>query len=454
MDDMQEEHYREELENLLLNKDYKALRKKLEDMNVVDIAFIMDEMEDEDSLKLFRILPKDMAADVFANLEIDDQQYIISSMSDTEVSHIIENLMADDAADLLEEMPANVVKKILSKASPETRADINHLLRYPEDSAGSIMTVEFVDLREKMTVEDAIIRIKRRGLDSETVNICYVVDNQRVLKGTVALRYLLLREPDELIGDIMNTKVISINTQMDQEEAALIIQKYGFTAMPVVDNENRMVGIITVDDVVDILQEEATEDIEKMAAMIPSDKPYFKMTTLETYKKRMPWLLLLMISATFTGAIITSYEEALASYVILTAYIPMLMDTGGNAGSQASVSVIRGLSIGEIEFKEIFKVIWKELRVSILCGITLAGANFIKLLAVDRLDLPVALVICSTLIVVVVFAKFIGCVLPLVAERIGFDPAVMASPLITTIVDAVSLTVYFTIAVAILHISV
>lgn len=454
MDDIQEEHYREELENLLLNKDYKALRKKLEDMNVVDIAFIMDEMEDEDSLKLFRILPKDMAADVFANLEIDDQQYIISSMSDTEVSHIIENLMADDAADLLEEMPANVVKKILSKASPETRADINHLLRYPEDSAGSIMTVEFVDLREKMTVEDAIIRIKRRGLDSETVNICYVVDNQRVLKGTVALRYLLLREPDELIGDIMNTKVISINTQMDQEEAALTIQKYGFTAMPVVDNENRMVGIITVDDVVDILQEEATEDIEKMAAMIPSDKPYFKMTTLETYKKRMPWLLLLMISATFTGAIITSYEEALASYVVLTAYIPMLMDTGGNAGSQASVSVIRGLSIGEIEFKEIFKVIWKELRVSILCGITLSGANLIKLLAIDRLDLPVALVICSTLIVVVVFAKFIGCVLPLVAERIGFDPAVMASPLITTIVDAVSLTVYFTIAVAILHISV
>ena len=454
MDDILEENHREELEKLLLNKEYRALRKKMEDMNVVDIAFIMDEMEDEDSLKLFRILPKDMAADVFANLELDDQQYIISSLSDTEASHIIENLMADDAVDLLEEMPANVVKKLLANASPETRADINHLLRYPEDSAGSIMTVEFVDLREQMTVEDAIVRIRRRGLDSETVNICYVVDNQRILKGTVALRYLLLRESDELIGDIMNTKVISINTQTDQEEAALTIQKYGFTAMPVVDNENRMVGIITVDDVVDILQEEATEDIEKMAAILPTDKPYFKMTTFETYKKRMPWLLLLMISATFTGAIITSYEEALASYVILTAYIPMLMDTGGNAGSQASVSVIRGLSIGEIEFKEIFKVIWKELRVAVLCGITLASANFVKLLLVDKLALPVAFVICVTLVVVVVFAKFIGCVLPLIAERIGFDPAVMASPLITTIVDAVSLTVYFTIAVAVLHISV
>jgi len=454
VDDILEENYREELEQLLLNKDYKTLRKKMEDMNVVDIAFIMDEMEDEDSLKLFRILPKDMAADVFANLELDDQQYIISSMSDTEASHIIENLMADDAADLLEEMPANVVKKLLANASPETRADINHLLRYPEDSAGSIMTVEFVDLREQMTVADAIVRIKRRGLDSETVNICYVVDNQRILKGTVALRYLLLREADELIGDIMNTKVISINTQTDQEEAALTIQKYGFTAMPVVDNENRMVGIITVDDVVDILQEEATEDIEKMAAMIPSDKPYYKMTTLETYKKRMPWLLLLMISATFTGAIIKNYESALASYVILTAYIPMLMDTGGNAGSQSSVSVIRGLSLGEIEFKEIFKVIWKEIRVAALCGITLASANFIKLIFVDKLDIAVALVICATLVVVVLFAKFIGCVLPLVAERIGFDPAVMASPLITTIVDAVSLTVYFTIAVAVLHIRV
>lgn len=452
MEDM-EEDYREELEELLKAKDYKAIRAKTMDMNVVDIAFVMDDMEDEDALKVFRILPKDIAADVFANLELDGQQYIISSLSAKEASHIIDNLMADDATDLLEEMPANVVKKILANARPETRSDINHLLRYPEDSAGSIMTVEFVDLREDMTVDDAIIRLRRIGLDKETVNICYVVDNHRVLKGTVALRYLLLRNPDEIIGDIMNTKVISINTQMDQEEAARQISKYDFTAMPVVDNENRMVGIITVDDIMDIIEEEATEDIEKMAAILPTDKPYFKMTTFETYKKRMPWLLLLMISATFTGAIITSYEQALASYVILTAYIPMLMDTGGNAGSQASVSIIRGLSLGEIEFEEIFRVMWKEVRVAFFCGLTLAGANFIKLLVLDGLGFQMAGIVASTLLIVVVVAKFIGCSLPLIAEKIGFDPAVMASPLITTIVDAISLTVYFSIATTVLNIA-
>ncbi len=448
-----DENYREELEELLENKNYKELKEKMESMNEADIASVMGEMKDEDSLKLFRILPKDMAADVFANLELDDQQYIISSMSDKEASIIIDNLMADDATDLLEEMPANVVKKILANASPETRRDINHLLRYPEDSAGSIMTVEFVDLREDMTVADAIERIRKIGLDKETVNICYVVDNKRILKGTVALRYLLIKKPDEKIGDIMNINVISINTMMDQEEAARAIQKYDFTAMPVVDNENRMVGIITVDDVVDILQEEATEDIEKMAAILPTDKPYFKMTTFETYKKRMPWLLLLMISATFTGAIIKNYEAALASYVILTAYIPMLMDTGGNAGSQSSVSIIRGLSLGEIEFKDIFKVMWKEVRVSVFCGITLASANLIKMLFFDRLDLRVALIVAGTLIIVVIIAKLIGCSLPLIAEKIGFDPAVMASPLITTIVDAISLTVYFAIATTVLNLA-
>ena len=441
-----DENYREELEELLENKNYKELKEKMESMNEADIASVMGEMKDEDSLKLFRILPKDMAADVFANLELDDQQYIISSMSDKEASIIIDNLMADDATDLLEEMPANVVKKILANASPETRRDINHLLRYPEDSAGSIMT-------EDMTVADAIERIRKIGLDKETVNICYVVDNKRILKGTVALRYLLIKKPDEKIGDIMNINVISINTMMDQEEAARAIQKYDFTAMPVVDNENRMVGIITVDDVVDILQEEATEDIEKMAAILPTDKPYFKMTTFETYKKRMPWLLLLMISATFTGAIIKNYEAALASYVILTAYIPMLMDTGGNAGSQSSVSIIRGLSLGEIEFKDIFKVMWKEVRVSVFCGITLASANLIKMLFFDRLDLRVALIVAGTLIIVVIIAKLIGCSLPLIAEKIGFDPAVMASPLITTIVDAISLTVYFAIATTVLDLA-
>ena len=442
------------LQELLETRQYTKLRQTISEMNTVDIAIAMGEMENEDSLKMFRILPKDMAADVFADLEMDAQQYIIRSLSDREASNIIDNLMADDATDLLEEMPANVVKRILANASPETRADINHLLQYPEDSAGSIMTVEYVDLREDMTVADAIERIRKKGVDSETINICYVVTRQKVLVGTVALRYLLIMKPDEIIGDIMNTNVISINTMTDQEEAARAFQKYGFTAMPVVDNENRMVGIITIDDVVDILEEEATEDIEKMAAIVPSDKPYPKIGIFETYKSRIPWLLFLMISATFTGAIITGFEDALSAFVVLTAYIPMLMDTGGNAGSQASVSIIRGLSLKEIEFEDIFKIIWKEVRVAALCGLTLAVANFVKLILLDRLSITVAAVICLTLLIVVLIAKLVGCCLPMLASKLGFDPAVMASPFITTIVDALSLLVYFNIATRMLHLAV
>ncbi len=449
--EMEEKTITEELEELLTSRQYTKLRQTISEMNTADIADSMSEMKDEDSLKMFRILPKDMAADVFADLELDVQQYIIRSMSDREASNIIENLMADDATDLLEEMPASVVKRILANASPETRDDINHLLRYPEDSAGSIMTVEYVDLHEDMTVTDAIDRIRKKGVDSETINICYVVTKQKVLVGTVALRYLLIMKPEEIIGDIMNTNVISINTMTDQEEAARMFQKYDFTAMPVVDNESRMVGIITIDDVVDILEEEATEDIEKMAAIVPSDKPYPKVGIFETYKNRMPWLLLLMISATFTGAIITSFESALASYVVLTAYIPMLMDTGGNAGSQASVSIIRGLSLKEIEFEDIFKIIWKEIRVACLCGLTLASASFLKLIFLDKLPITVAAVICVTLLAVVLIAKLVGCCLPMLASKIGFDPAVMASPMITTIVDALSLLVYFNIATRALH---
>lgn len=441
----------ETLQELLSSRQYTLLRQTISEMNTVDIAAAMSEMADEDSLKMFRILPKDMAADVFADLEMDVQQYIIQSMSDREASNIIENLMADDATDLLEEMPASVVKRILANASPETRADINHLLRYPEDSAGSIMTVEYVDLREDMTVGEAIERIRKKGVDSETINICYVVTKQKILVGTVALRYLLIMKPEDIIGDIMNTNVISINTMTDQEEAARMFQKYGFTAMPVVDNETRMVGIITIDDVVDILEEEATEDIEKMAAIVPSDKPYPKVGIFETYKNRIPWLLFLMISATFTGAIITGFEDALSSYVVLTAYIPMLMDTGGNAGSQASVSIIRGLSLKEIEFEDLFKIIWKEIRVAVLCGLTLAIANFAKLLLLDRVSILVAAVICLTLLFVVLIAKLVGCCLPMLASKIGFDPAVMASPFITTIVDALSLLVYFNIATRMLH---
>ena len=437
---------------LLETKQYTRLRQKMAEMNAADIAAIMEEFDEEDMLKIFRILPKSLAADVFSYMEVDSQQFIITSLSEKDAANIINHLMADDAADLLEEMPANVVKKLLANANPDTRRDINDLLRYPEDSAGSIMTVEYVDLKENMTVEDAIARIRKIGMDSETINICYVLDAKRKLVGTVALRYLLISPGDAVISDIMHENVIYINTLMDQEEVARQFQKYDFTAMPVVDNEERLVGIITVDDIVDILQEEATEDMEKMAAIVPSDKPYMKTSVIETWKKRMPWLLLLMISATFTGSILTTFEDALMAYGVLIAYIPMLMDTGGNAGGQASVTIIRGLSLNEIEFGDALKVVWKEMRVALLCGGTLAAANFVKLLLLDRVGIMVALVVCLTLIASVMIAKVVGCMLPMLARKIGFDPAVMASPFITTIVDVLSLLVYFQIAMRVLHI--
>ncbi len=436
----------DEILELLETKQYTNLRQHLSEMNDADIAAKLEELPEEEMLKVFRILPKDMAADVFSYLEVESQQFIITSLSDKEAATIIDNLMADDAADFLEEMPANIVKKLLANAKPDTRRDINHLLRYPEDSAGSIMTVEYVDLKENLTVEEAIERIRGVGLDSETINICYVLDSRRTLVGTVALRYLLLSQPGERIGDIMHEHVISLNTLMDQEEVARQFKKYDFTAMPVVDNENRLVGIITVDDVVDIMEEETTEDMEKMAAIVPSDKPYMRTGVFETYKKRIPWLLLLMISATFTGKIISSFEEALSACVVLTAYIPMLMDTGGNAGGQSSVTIIRGLSLNEIEFKDLFRVIWKEIRVAVICGITLGVANFAKMMLVDHLQVMVALVVCATMVLTVFLAKVVGCSLPMFAKKAGFDPAVMASPFITTIVDALSLMIYFQIA--------
>lgn len=444
------EEIREEIKDLLSTRQYTTLRQKLAEMNEADVAGLLEQMEEDEMLKIFRILPKDLAADVFSYLEVDHQQLIITSLSEKDAAGIIDNLMADDATDLLEEMPANIVKKILANASPVTRRDINHLLRYPEDSAGSIMTVEYVDLKENLTVEEAIARIRKVGVDSETINICYVLDAQRRLLGTVALRYLLLSEPDEIIGDIMHENVISIHTMMDQEEVAAQFKKYDFTSMPVVDNEDRLVGIITVDDIVDILEEEATEDIEKMAAIVPSDKPYMRTGIFETYKKRIPWLLLLMISATFTGQIINHFEDALSICTVLTMFIPMLMDTGGNAGGQASVTVIRGLSLGEINYRDTLRVIWKEIRVALLCGITLAVANFAKLMLFDRVGVSIAAVVCLTLVVAVLLAKLIGCSLPVLAKRLGFDPAVMASPFITTLVDALSLLVYFQIASALL----
>ncbi len=442
------------VKELLETKQYTKLRQFLADMNEADIAVCMEELEDTDMLKVFRILPKDLAADMFSYLEVENQQMIITSLSDKEAANIINNLMADDATDLMEEMPASVVKKLLANADPDVRRDINNLLRYPEDSAGSIMTVEFVDLKENLTVTQAIERIRKVGVDSETINICYVLDAQRKLIGTVALRYLLLSKEDDIIGDIMHENIISINTMMDQEEVAAQFKKYDFTSMPVVDNENRLVGIITVDDVMDIVVEEATEDMEKMAAILPGDKPYMRTSVWENFKKRIPWLLLLMVSAAFTGAIISSFEEALSVYSALIAFIPMLMGTGGNAGGQASVTVIRGLSMGEIEYRDVPGVMWKEIRVAILCGLCLALANFGKLMVFDRVGIPVAMVVSLTLVVVVLMAMLLGCLLPVLAKRIGLDPAVMASPFITTIVDALSLMVYFRVAVIILGISV
>ena len=441
-----------EILELLEGKQYTVLRQRLSEMNEADVAAILEELKEQEMLKIFRILPKDIAADVFSYMEVDSQQYIITSLSEKDAAGIIDNLMADDATDLLEEMPANIVKRLLAAASPDTRRDINHLLRYPEDSAGSIMTVEFVDLKENLTVEQAIQRIRNVGVDSETINICYVLDSRRTLLGTVALRYLLLSQPDEIIGDIMNENVISLTTLMDQEEVAHQFKKYDFTSMPVVDNENRLVGIITVDDVVDIMEQEAQEDIEKMAAIVPTDKPYMRMGVFETWKVRIPWLMLLMLSATFTGMIISSFEEALSVYVILTAFIPMLMGTAGNAGGQSSVTIIRGLSLEELEFGDMPKVMLKEFNVSLLCGLTLAVANFVKLLVFDKTGVPVALVVSLTLLAVVVIAKLVGCTLPMFAKKIGFDPAVMASPFITTIVDAISLLIYFEIATAFLPI--
>ena len=446
----------EEFRDLLKNKRYTDLREKAAEMNEPDVAAVLEKMEDEDMLKMFRLFPKELAADVFSLLEQDSQQYIITSLSDKEAGSIIDNLYADDAADLLEEMPANVVKKLLANANPETRKDINHLLRYPEESAGSIMTTEFMDLKEDMTAAQAFARIRQKGVDSETVNVLYVLSSKRVLLGTVGLRHLIMMPEDARVGDFMHEEVVSCNTTEDQEAVAQIFKKYDFTALPVVDKENRMVGIITVDDVIDIMEEEATEDIEKMAAITPSEKPYLKTGIFDTVKARLPWLLLLMVSATFTGQIISSFESALAAVTILTAYIPMLMDTGGNAGSQASVTIIRGISLDEISIHNLKDVIWKEMRVSLVIGITLAACNFAKLMLIDRglfhnpITVYVALVICLTLVVTVFAAKLVGCTLPIVAKQLGFDPAVMASPFITTIVDAISLLIYFRFATMLL----
>lgn len=440
------------ISSLLENKRYSSVKDILVTLNAVDIAAIFGELSEDALPLLFRLLPKELAADAFVEMDADRQESLITRFSDTELKAVIDELYIDDAVDLVEEMPANVVKRILKQADPDTRKLINELLKYPDDCAGSIMNTEFVELRTRQTIADAIRIIRREGLEKETINDCFVTNADRTLAGIISLRTLILSKDEDLVGDRMDTNVISVTTMEDQESVAEKFKKYDLTAMPVVDGENRLVGIVTVDDAIDVMEEEATEDIEKMAAMTPSDKPYLKTSVWDIYKHRIPWLMLLMVSATFTGLIITKFEHALAAQVVLTAYIPMLMDTGGNSGSQSSVTIIRGLSLSEIHFKDIFAVLWKEIRVAVLCGLSLAVVNFAKLLLLDRVGAQVALVVSLTLVVTVTTAKFIGCTLPLLAKKIGFDPAVMASPLITTIVDALALLTYFGIASSLLHI--
>lgn len=442
---------------LLEEKKYMTLRDILVTMNPSDVAALFEALPEDRLPLLFRLLPKEQAAETFVEMEPEAQQLLIHGFSDTELKQVVDELYVDDAVDLIEEMPANVVKRILSQADPEMRQSINEILRYAEDSAGSIMTTEYISLRPTMHVDEAITRIRRTGVDKETIYTCYVTRDRKLI-GIVTVKDLLLCEDDDtVIEDIMITNVIHVKTWDDKEKVAQMLSKYNFLALPVLDSEERMVGIVTFDDAMDVIEEEATEDIKKMAAIIPSEKSYMRMQPLEIFKKRVPWLTLLMISSTFTGFIISYFENQLYAMICLSSFIPMLMGSAGNAGSQTSVTIIRGLSLNEIKFSDLAKVIWKEIRVAVLCGLVLAAACFAKVMLVDCLLLHtdgvnwiVALVVCLALAVTVLASKIVGCVLPMLADKLGFDPALMASPLITTVVDALSLLVYFNIARAIL----
>ncbi len=435
------------LEKMLEEKKYATVRDILVTMNSADIAAVFTDMEEERLPLLFRLLPKELAAETFVEMEPDAQELLIRSFSDNELKQIVDELYVDDAADLVEEMPANVVRRILQQASPEMRKSINQILRYPENSAGSLMTTEYVSLRPEMTVEEAILRIRRQGVDKETIYTCYVTKDRKLL-GLVTVKDLLLADDDETkIGEIMITNLISVTTHTDQEEVAHMFGKYDFLALPVVDNENRMVGIVTFDDAMDVMEDEATEDIEMMGGMLPSEKTYLRSSVWELFKNRIPWLLLLMVGSTFTGMIINGFESALTP--ALVAFIPMLMGTGGNSGSQSSVTIIRALSLGEIEISDLPRIIWKEIRTAVLCGVALAAVCFVKVWLIDKLllgnediDLLINAIICLAMAVTVLVAKLVGSVLPLAAKAIKLDPAVMASPFITTIVDALSLLVY------------
>ena len=447
----------EEIEYLLQSKSYAALRETFLTMEPADIALLLEETGESSMPILYRLLPKELAAEVFVELPSENQEMLIVGFSNAELTEVLEELYLDDAVDIVEEMPASVVIRILDQATPEMRKSINQILKYPEDSAGSIMNMEFLSLKKAMTVSDAFKRIRRIGGDMETINMLYVTDSRRKLLGVLSVRDLLLADEEDLIEDIMDPNVVCATTMDDKEDVAQALSRYDFLAMPIVDMENRLVGIVTVDDAMDVIEEETTEDFEKMAAMLPSDKPYLRTGVIDTWKARLPWLMILMLSATFTGIILNHYENALAACIVLNAYIPMLSGTGGNSGTQASVAVIRALSLDEVEFSDVLGVLWKEFRVALLCGLCLGAANFAKMMLLDRMllgnsevTITVCAVVCLTVMFVVVFAKAVGCSLPLLAEKIGLDPAVMASPFITTIVDATSLLIYFTLASALL----
>ncbi len=454
---MHDKYDLEQLLELAARKQYRQLKELLSEMNEVDIAEFLDELEAEQQVVVFRLLPRQLAAEVFTYLEdSEDQEKLIGALSDNELRAMLDELYLDDAVDIIEEMPANVVSRMLRNTNAATRSQINQLLNYPEDSAGSIMTTEFIYLHPNATVQESFARIRQVGLDKETVYTCYVTQRRKLL-GVVTVKRLLMASYETRISDIMETNLLSVNTHEDKEEVAQLFSKYDLYALPVLDMDERLVGIITFDDVMDVMEEETTEDFEKMAAILPSDKPYLRTSVWETWKARIPWLMMLMLSSTFTGIILTKFESALAACVVLTSFIPMLTGTGGNSGSQSSVAVIRALSLDEVEFADMAAVVWKEIRVAVLCGICLACANFVKMMLVDRWMMGnpdvtpmVAAVVCLTLVGTVVCAKVVGCLLPMVAEKVGIDPAVMASPFITTVVDALSLLIYFGIATQLL----
>lgn len=459
IEEMEMEEIREKIVSLYSEKKYLEIKAILTEMNPVDVALLFDEFESDRQILLFRLLPKEEAAETFVELDNDSQEAIIRAFSDMEIREVLDELYLDDTVDIIEEMPATIVKRILKNTDAQTRASINTLLKYPEDSAGSIMTPEFVDLKKNNTVEDAIKRIRRTGVDKETIYTCYVTDESRHLIGVTTVKELLLHENDVKIEDLMETNVIYINTHDDQETAADLLSKYDFLALPVVDMEQRLVGIITVDDAMDVLVDENTEDIHKMNAIMPNEKPYLKMGIFETWKSRIIWLLCLMVSATFTSMIINAFENQLSALIVLTSFVPMLTGTSGNAGGQASAVIIRALSLKEVDYKDIFKVLWKEFRVGIVCGVTLAVVNFVKIWLIDRsllgmsdITVWVDLVISLTLVIEVIFAKMVGCAFPILAKKMKLDPAVISSPFITTVMDALSLLIYFCLATAILNI--